>query len=67
MADCNIEKTVKRVSDKIPYTYSLSHGEMLQLWDMYRKHGILMSLIWAYEFGFCRGTRAHKRKQVSVL
>lgn len=67
MADCNIEKTVKRVSDKIPYTYSLSHGELLQLCNLYREHGIIMSLIWAYEFGFCRGTRAKGKGRVPVL
>ena len=67
MADCNIEKTVKRVSDRIPYTYTLSQGEMLQLCDIYRKHGILMSLIKAYEYGFIKGTRAKGKNRVSVL
>ena len=66
MADCNIEKTVDKASDKIPYTYSLSMGELLQLYSESQKD-IFIALIKAYDFGFIRGTRAMAKERVSIL
>ena len=66
MADCNIDKTVSRAENKIPYSYELSLGELTALYEAGEKD-IIRALIKAYLFGFCRGTRAREKKRVPVL
>ena len=64
--ESNIEKAVQKAKDKIPYEYTLSLGELVALHDA-SQADVFMALIKAYEYGFCRGTRAYKRKRVPML
>ena len=66
MSDCNIEQTVSRAKGKIPYYYGLSLGELTELCEFSRE-SLIHALIMAYEFGFCRGTRAKDKNRVPVL
>lgn len=67
MAYCNIEKTIMEKERRIPYSYDLALNEIGQLFSLYEKHGIVLSLIKAYIFGFIRGTRAKARNRVPEL
>ena len=66
MADCNIERTLKKTKDKIPYYYSLSLDDFTELLKEVSKDPI-EGVIKAYKYGFCKGTRAKARGKVPTL
>lgn len=67
MAKYSMEETVERTKDKIPTVYHLDLDQMTKLYEMSRRGDALDALIMAFEFGFAKGTRAHKNKSVPAL
>lgn len=60
----NIEKTVNKARKKIPYSYSLSYGELVQL---YSTSDWFEAIDQAYLYGFIRGSRAKAKGRVPAL
>ena len=67
MADCKVEKLVRKQDKRIPAEYVLSLGEIDQLYDIYTKNNIFIAFVFAYNLGVIRGTRARDRNRCPVL
>ena len=62
----HIKKTLEKDKGKIPYSYSMSLHDLVELFTT-NKDDPVTALCMAYDYGFIRGTRAEKRKSVPSL